>query len=216
MPGGGGLLYTINTLLEQLVHEYGRATTGAITVGILFGSLGGCCCGVCMCFKLLRCCGFWKTPPRRAIRPPPLPAAPRRYSRRELLARYSRCEPIVSEVAMIPLPPLPPQSPQPPPPLLPPPPAVAGPSGGDCAGRFTPEAYAASPNLAQPSLPPLPPPPPPNAAAPAWASDAYASPFGCGAHGAPAPGQAVASSAGGFDRFAAADCARRGEATDYV
>ena len=139
-----GLLYSINALLEQLVHEYGRATTGALTVGFLVGGLGGTCCSVCMCFKLLRCFGFCPKPPRRAIRPPPLPpplpAGPRRYSRRELLGRYSRCEPMVSEVAMVPqLPPLPPQPPQPPPPLLPPPPAPAGPS---CPAGF--DRYAAA------------------------------------------------------------------------
>jgi hypothetical protein len=128
----GGLLSNVNTILEQLVHEHGRATTGAITVGVLFGVCLVPACSVCLCFKLLRFCGIVKT---RAIRPParppPLPSAPTRYSRQDLLARYARCEPMVSEFAMTPLPPLPPQPPQPPPPLLPPPP---GPSGGGSSG----------------------------------------------------------------------------------
>ena len=107
------------------------------------------------------------------------------------------------------------------------------------AGRYAPEMYAARPSLARPSPqpppppPPLPPPlpPPPPCAAPApytiglrrrrrtdlggWASDA--SPIGCGAHGAPAPAPVdAANSAGGFDQCTAAECARRGEATDYT
>ena len=35
----GGLLAHLNTIEEQLIHEHGRATAGAITVGILIAAL---------------------------------------------------------------------------------------------------------------------------------------------------------------------------------
>ena len=220
----GGLLAHLNTIEEQLIHEHGRATAGAITVGILIAALCSPCIIVCSCFKILRCFGLLKDPSQRvsAIRPPPLPV----NRRRELQAalRYNRCqtgcEPTFSDVAMAPLPPLAPQSPQPPPPLLPPPPGAAGPSSpprgaAGPSGAFFIDTRPARRSMSQPTLGS-----PHNADAPVWASETSPigriSPVGTGGDSGPAPAHDITSSANGLDPYVAAGCARRGGETDHV
>ena len=220
----GGLLAHLNTIEEQLIHEHGRATAGAITVGILIAALCSPCIIVCTCFKILRCFGLLKDPSQRvsAIRPPPLPV----NRRRELQAalRYNRCqtgcEPTFSDVAMAPLPPLAPQPPQPPPPLLPPPPGAAGPSSpprgaAGPSGAFFIDTRPARRSMSQPTLGS-----PHNADAPVWASETSPigriSPVGTGGDSGSAPAHDITSSANGLDPYVAAGCARRGGETDHV
>ena len=204
---------TANDFIAQLQLQYGFFPAIGIVVGMILGSIGCCCCFLCICYRLT--CGRWcrrqarqPKPPRGPppglppTGPPPGPPPGIQMGRVGRRSTYTRCA--GNEVALPPPPRPPPPLGAPPPgplPPGPPPDAYGVPYGGYGCGygaaaapprpaapvdRYATEAYTARFGLAPPACVP------PNSYA-----ETAAAAVGCRAP----PAQDAAA---GFNRHAAA------------